>query len=87
LKKSNEIVVAVKRVILFRKKMLIIQRAFDDEVGGGTWECPGGKIDFGEELETALAREVKEEVGLKINVTKLLYASTFKTNTVFRRRI
>ena len=40
----NEIVVAVKGVILNESKILIVKRANDDEVGGGTWECAGGKI-------------------------------------------
>jgi 8-oxo-dGTP diphosphatase len=77
---SNTIVVAVKGVIVYEGKVLIVQRAHNDEVGGGTWECVGGKIDFGEDLESALKREVYEEVGLKVTVKRILYATTFKTN-------
>ena len=77
---ENVIIVAVKAIIIFNKKALIIQRSADDEAGANTWEFAGGKLDFGEELEAALKREVKEEVGLKVAVDKLLYATTFKTN-------
>jgi len=77
---ENVIIVAVKAVIMFNKKALIIQRAADDEVGANLWEFAGGKLDFGENLEAALKREVKEEVGLAVTVDKLLYASTFKTH-------
>lgn len=37
-------------------------------------------MDFGEDLKGALKREVKEEVNLEIDVSKLLYATTFKTS-------
>lgn len=40
----------------------------------------GGKIEFGEDLETALLREIKEEVGLSVTVERILYATTFKTD-------
>jgi 8-oxo-dGTP diphosphatase len=59
---------------------LIIQRSADDEIEANIWECAGGNIDFGEDLEDGLIREIKEEVGLSVTVDKLLYAVTFKTN-------
>lgn len=76
----NKIVVAVKGVIVNEGKVLIVQRANNDEVGGGTWECVGGKIEFGEDLEAALKREICEEVGLDVRVERILYATTFKTD-------
>ncbi|MEK7617788.1 MAG: NUDIX domain-containing protein [Patescibacteria group bacterium] len=36
------------------------------------WEFVGGKINFGEEPEKALIREVKEESGLDVKVIRLL---------------
>ncbi|TDG00283.1 NUDIX hydrolase [Paenibacillus piri] len=80
MQKRNQIVVAVKGIVLHKGKILIIKRSESDAVGGGTWECAGGKIEFGEELETALVRETKEETGLDIRVEQLLYAATFITD-------
>jgi 8-oxo-dGTP diphosphatase len=38
----------------------------------GTWEFPGGKVDFGEKLTEAVTREFAEEYGMLIEVTELL---------------
>lgn len=38
----------------------------------GRWEFPGGKIEKDETPETALRREIKEELAADINVDRLL---------------
>lgn len=77
---TNKIVVALKGVVVNDGRVLIAQRVSGDETGGGTWECVGGKMEFGEELEAALLREIKEEAGLAVAAEKLLYATAFKTD-------
>lgn len=47
--------------------VLIAKRPLDKHQGG-LWEFPGGKVEVGETVEAALAREVQEE--LNITVTK-----------------
>jgi len=75
----NKIVVAMKSIIIYDGKVLIMQRASQD-VGAGTWEFVGGKLEFGEELESGLKREILEEAGLEVELEKLLFATTFKTH-------
>jgi 8-oxo-dGTP diphosphatase len=38
----------------------------------GTWEFPGGGVEFGERMEDAVRREFAEEYGMEIAVTGLL---------------
>ncbi len=76
---ENKIVVALKAIIVYNSKALIIQRSYGEVSGSGSWEFAGGKLEFGEDLEAGLKREIMEEVGLKVKVERLLYASTFQT--------
>lgn len=48
-------------------KVLIAQRPLEGMLGG-LWEFPGGKQEAGETLAECLQREVKEELGLEIEV-------------------
>ena len=52
-----------------QKKILLIRRALDDSYLPGFWECPGGKLDQGQDLTHAREREVLEETGLLIALT------------------
>lgn len=54
-------------VVADRKRLLITQRP-PDGLLGGLWEFPGGKIRDGESPGAACAREIREEVGLEVDV-------------------
>ncbi|MEL7481011.1 MAG: NUDIX domain-containing protein [Pseudomonadota bacterium] len=52
-----------------RQELLLIQRLRAPEALH--WGLPGGKIDFGEPVKTAVAREIREELGIEIEVGRL----------------
>ncbi len=60
--------VAGKAIIRKNSKILLLQRSHTSGFDPGLWELPGGKIEYGEDLVDALRREIKEEVGLDINI-------------------
>jgi len=46
-------------------RVLLVRRAAWD-TRPGMWELPGGKVDRGERVQRALARELEEETGLML---------------------
>lgn len=48
--------------------ILLALRGSDAKNERGKWEIPGGAVEFGETLEDALKREVKEEINVEINI-------------------
>lgn len=42
----------------------------------GMWEFPGGKIDPDEPHDTALRREIREELDVEVRVGELVYETT-----------
>jgi 8-oxo-dGTP diphosphatase len=56
----------VAAVIRDGEKVLATQRGYGEYKGG--WEFPGGKVEEGETPEVALAREIREELDIEIEV-------------------
>ncbi|MDF2801406.1 MAG: hydrolase [Anaerocolumna sp.] len=69
---------SMKGMIIYNNKVLILKRALETNFGGGNWEFPGGKLEFGEELIDGLKREIHEETGLTVEVKKILFATSFR---------
>lgn len=62
--------VGVAAIICKDGAVLLEQRAFGS--AKRLWALPGGMLEFGEQTEEGLAREVLEETGISVQVGKLL---------------
>ncbi|NPU09848.1 NUDIX domain-containing protein [Bradyrhizobium sp. 83012] len=60
---------AVSAAIFRDGKILLVRRA--RAPAKGVYTLPGGRVEFGEDLHAAIAREVMEETGLSIAVVGL----------------
>jgi 8-oxo-dGTP diphosphatase len=72
--------VATGVVFAYQGGILLVQRAIEPQYG--KWVFPGGYVDRGETLEAAALREVREESGLVVRLTRLLGAYSFPGNPV-----
>ena len=67
---SQHILVAVGAVIEDdRGRILLVKHK--KERGGywqGRWICPGGELEFGEDIEEGIKRETKEETNLEVEL-------------------
>ena len=76
----NTIYPAIKAIILKDGKVLIMKRSMKEDHAQGSWDIPGGKIDFGENPIDCLNREVMEESGLEVEIIKLMRVWSFLKN-------
>ena len=62
---SNKPVLGVSCLLLCKDDALLIQRG--KQPSKGLWSLPGGKVEWGEELEAAARRELFEETNLSVD--------------------
>ena len=70
----SHILVAVGAVIQDDKDRILLVK-HKEERGGywqGKWICPGGELEFGEQIKDGVKREIKEETNLEIELLKPL---------------
>ena len=69
--------VSVSGIIIDQQKILVVRRAKSEKFFPGFYEFPGGKVEFGENPENAVVREVKEETGLTAEIVKIVTVRSY----------
>jgi mutator protein MutT len=62
-------------IINNRDEILLMKRSKNTKLHKTTanlWSTPGGVVEFGEKIEDAIIREVKEELGVEIDIKKII---------------
>ena len=76
---ETSISIQVTAAIIVRDgKFLIAQRKLNDDIFGGLWEFPGGKVEDGETPEECMSRELKEELDIEVEVGELIISNKHK---------
>src|SRR5690554_139838 len=71
----------VSVIIIHNNKLLVIQRALDDDYFPGAWGIPGGYMEAQDtSLEDTAKRETYEEVGIRIVPKSVTYKNRNDTN-------
>jgi len=60
-----------------KQKYLILKRSPNKDFAGNIWECGTGRVDQGENFTQALRREMREEIGMDIQVDFMIGTSHF----------
>jgi mutator protein MutT len=61
-------VIEVAAGLVFRDGKLLITQRYANAHLGGLWEFPGGKRECDETFDQCLARELREELGIEVEV-------------------
>ncbi len=75
---KKPLVLVVAAIIINKKRQILITQRPADSHLGGLWEFPGGRMENGETPQQALARELKEELDLDVQVGQRFLRSTYE---------
>ena len=73
---SDKFPISIKAIIIDKNRVLCLKNERNE------WDFAGGKINFNEDVEESLRREVKEETNLNIKNLKILKPFSLKFNDV-----
>ncbi len=74
-------------ILMKGKEFLVEKRRDDEDADPGYVEIPGGHVEKDETLEDALRREMKEELGIRVEKARLVHKGLYTATNGERGRI
>lgn len=78
MKKRRPIWIPVVAALIRKNEQVLVGLRPAGSTVPGVWEFPGGKVEPGEDPTHAMARELKEELGIEAKVGELHFASSHR---------
>ncbi len=72
MEKNPTYLFVVAAALIDHRSRILVQKRPAGKSMAGLWEFPGGKVEAGETPETALARELKEELDIAVNPSGMI---------------
>jgi len=70
--------IVVAGFIVSEGKVLLAKRPKSKKLAPDKYHLPGGHVEYGEDLKTALKRELQEELGIDVQVDEPLFSFTYQ---------
>jgi len=70
MRKVKSPILTVDGLVSEKGKILMVRRAHYPFIG--YWVLPGGHVEYGEKVEEAIKREMKEELGVLVKIKKMI---------------
>ncbi len=86
MEKNPTLLVVVAAALTNQDGEILLQLRPDGRSLAGLWEFPGGKVETGETPESALTRELKEEIGVDVDAADLV-PFTFASEPLGNRQL
>ncbi len=78
-------IITARCVLIHNEKILLVS------TDGNLWHLPGGWVDAGEDLMTAVARETYEETGIKVKPIDVVFVGEFfhnkESNSIYKEDV